>query len=141
MTFECRKCHVPISETAWKYYGKKCKPCREKDAIYNKMDKHISIPSILYPLCILYGHIFLYDYLHGIFHPGSSNPSLIISYAVEAIICYVGGLIACIFFVWAVIRQKREKPDVYKAQRWYSIILHVVVVVASAIMIPSMFNL
>ncbi len=129
----CSKCGKPITRVTWSMYKKKCKACHEKDVALNHLDKRVSLPAMLFVWFIIYGYMFLSTWLGGLAHPEHYYSSTIISYGIITIACYVAGVTACFFFVRAIARQKREKPEVHAAQRWFPIAIHAVVLIATGI--------
>jgi len=132
-TFECKKCHALISKETWSKYEKRCKDCHQKDITLHQVDKRISAPAMLYTLCIIYGHTFLGEYLSLSNQPFPADPSIIITNLVAAITSYAIGMAMCILFTMSVHKRKKEQPEVDAAQRWYPILIHSVVLVATVI--------
>jgi hypothetical protein len=132
----CSKCGKPITRVTWSMYKKRCRTCHEKNVALNKVDTRVSFPAMLYVLCIMYGHVFLSSWLDGLAHPENYYSSTTITNGICTIGCYVVGATACMFFVRAIARQKREKPEVYAAQRWFPIIFHAAILIVTAIIIP-----
>ena len=131
--FECKTCHAPVSQEAWSKYGKRCKDCYDKHRERSQIDRSMGFHSLLYVLCITYGHVFFGSYLTGITHPGSAISAVIIASEIGAIMCYAIAAIAFVFFARAVHRLKLERPNTYAAQRWYPIFVHAAVAVVSVV--------